>query len=253
MRVIVYVEGPSDQKAMQALLKPIIETGRANKVGLSFLPLGGKGPILNDVPRKAARHLRQNPDDWVFAVPDLYPMVAEEKSLHRHRSFTELAALLQKRFAAHAEELAVPETARGHFRVHCFKHDLEALVLAAPEQLKQRLKTTDALRGRWRLPVEEQNDEQPPKYVVVELFRHYRKKTDYNDTTDAPWILERASLAEIERACAHNFGPFVGELRALSENREPREAAAPTLVSADGEKAVAAPKAGRKGGRSDNR
>ncbi len=218
MRVIVYVEGPSDKTALEVLLKPIIETGRGHGVGISFLQLRGKDPILKDVPRMAARHLRQNPDDWVFAVPDLYPMEAEEKSLHRHRSFTELAALLQKRFAAHAQELAVPEPARGHFRAHCFKHDLEALVLAAPEQLKQRLKTTDALRGRWRLPVENQNDTKPPKYVVKELFNQYKKRA-YDDTTDAPWILERASLAEIERACPQNFGPFVGELRALAEKR----------------------------------
>ena len=75
MKVTIFVEGPSDQKALQALLdKPIIEPARVRGVGIRFYPLGGKAPILNDVPRKAADILKQNPGDWVFALPDLYPM-----------------------------------------------------------------------------------------------------------------------------------------------------------------------------------
>src|SRR5262249_48641368 len=138
---------------------------------------------------------------------------------HRHRSFSELAALLRERFDAHAARIGLPEAARSHFRVHCLKHDLEALLLASPDELRQRLKTKDAMRGRWRIPVEDQNDQKPPKYVVAELFRQYRKKSDYIDTVDAVWILERASLASIEAAC-HQFSLFARELRALSERSE---------------------------------
>ncbi len=75
--------------------------------GSSFVPLHGKGPILNDAPRKAAGILKQNPDDWVFAVPDLYPMAQYDKT-HPHRSFRELVALLQRRFTSCADELGLP-------------------------------------------------------------------------------------------------------------------------------------------------
>ena len=222
MKVIVYVEGPSDQKALQALLsKPIIEPARQRRVGISFSPLGGKAPILNDVPRKAAEILKQSPDDWVFALPDLYPMAYYDDTPNAHRSHAELVKVLQGRFQSRAGKIGVPEAARSHFRVHCLKHDLEALLLAAPDQLRDRLKTKDALKGRWRLPVENQNDAKPPKYVVEDLFRQYRKKPDYIDTVDAVWILERASLPSLEVACRQNFEPFVRELRALAEGRDP--------------------------------
>lgn len=222
MKVIVYVEGPSDQKALQALLnKPIIEPARTRGVGIAFSPLGGKAPILNDVPRKAAEILKQNPADWVIALPDLYPMASYDNSPHPHRSYAELVKLLRDRFLSRADKVGVPESARSHFRVHCLKHDLEALVLAAPDQLRERLKTKDALRGRWRLPVEDQNDTKPPKYMVMDLFRQHRKKPDYIDTVDAVWILERASLKDLESACRQNFAPLVRDLRALAEGRDP--------------------------------
>jgi hypothetical protein len=221
VKVIVYVEGPSDQKALQALLKPIIEAGRSRGVGISFFPQGGKAPILNDVPRHAAEILKQSPDDWVFALPDLYPMASYDGGPHPHHSFAELEALLQQRFVSRADKIGLPDTARRHFRVHCLKHDLEALVLAAPDELRRRLGTEHKLRGRWRARVEDQDDDKPPKYVVAELFRHYRRKPDYIDTIDAVWILERASLQAIEAACPERFEPFVRELRALSEQRDP--------------------------------
>jgi hypothetical protein len=61
--------------------------------------------------------------------------------------------------------------------------------------------------------VEEQNDEHPPKSVVEGLFRRYRPKPGYVDTIDAPWILERAELSAIEKACPQCFAPFVADLR----------------------------------------
>src|SRR5262249_23979785 len=74
--------------------------------------------------------------------------------------------------------------------------------------------------GRWRSPVEDQNDTKPPKYVVDELFRRYRTRPAYTDTVDAVWILERASLSAVEAACPQRFAPFVCELRALAEKRD---------------------------------
>lgn len=221
MKVIIYVEGPSDQKALQALFKPIIDSARSRGVGINFSPQGGKAAILNDVPRRAADILRQSPGDWVIALPDLYPMASYDEGPHPHRSFSEMDKLLRHRFLSRAAKIDVPAHAHGHFRVHCLKHDLEALLLAAPDQLRQRLKTKDALRGRWRNPVEDQNDNRPPKRVVEDLFRQYRNQPGYVDTVDASWILERASLAEVERACPQCFAPFARDLRALAEHRAP--------------------------------
>jgi len=54
MKVHVYVEGPSDRAALQALLKPIIEQANNKGIGINFHPMGSKSAILDDVPGIAA-------------------------------------------------------------------------------------------------------------------------------------------------------------------------------------------------------
>lgn len=214
MRILVYVEGPADRDGLSALLRPVIESGRARGVGIRFLPLHSKDAVLDRVPRTAADHLADHPEDVVIALPDRYPM-ARYATVNTHSSFRELETLLRSRLEARAEKLGLPAEAHERFRVHCLKHDLEVLLLAAPEPLRHRLGTSDQLKKAWRKPVEDQDDDHPPKRVVEALFKKYRKKPGYVDTTDAPWILERADLESIETACPQQFRPFAQELRRL--------------------------------------
>lgn len=221
MRVQVYVEGPSDRVALEALLAPIIAAGKKNGVGIRFLPLGGKAAVLSRTWMNAADDLLREPGDWAFALPDLYPMLEYDGGAYAHRSPVELGRVLQSHFHKRADKIGLGAEARAHFRVHCLKHDLEALLLAAPDALKRRLGTIDGLHGKWRLPVEDQNDAKPPKRVVEELFKHYRKKARYQETADALWIVQKASLDGIVAGCPQCFAPFVRELRALAEGRDP--------------------------------
>jgi hypothetical protein len=217
VRVLVYVEGPGDRISLEKLFRACIDQGRKEGVGISFIPMKGKSQLLTDVGPKAANHLKDNPSDYVFALPDLYPMSDYDGSELQHRSFEQLKALLLDRFLREAERKKLPDAVRSHYRVHCLKHDLEVLLLGAPEVLRQRLnKTTDRIEKNWRKPVEDQNDRKPPKEVVKELFTRYCKRS-YNETTDAPWILERARPQDLCSACSQNFQPLFSELDRLSQ------------------------------------
>jgi hypothetical protein len=211
----VYVEGRADSAALEALLKPLIYEARQKRNGIQFFPLRGKDSLLELAGRKGANDLLEHPDDWVFALPDLYPMAPYHGSPREHGSCAELRKLLERRFTEHANRVGVAQQCRNHFRVFCLKHDLEVLLLAAPESLRERLLTPDALKRRWRNPPEDQNDDKPPKRIVETLFRQYAKR-GYIDTTDAPWILGRATLADVVRACPQQFAPFVEELRRVA-------------------------------------
>ena len=151
MKILVYVEGPSDRAGLRALLGPIIEAGRRKGVGISFHPQFSKDAILDEVPRKAADHLSDRPTDLVIALPDLYPMAKYKGTRNAHTSFDELEILLQRRFEERADEVNLPDDTRLHFMVHCLKHDLEALILAAPAQLRLRLGTKYRLKKRWKI------------------------------------------------------------------------------------------------------
>jgi hypothetical protein len=215
VKVLVYVEGPGDRASLEKLFRDVLKQGRQSKVSITFHPKEGKDWILRQLGKTAASHLKGSPDDYVFALPDLYPMAKYARTPEAHHSFEELRKLLWERFSLEAEQLGLSEEVRSHYRVHCLKHDLEVLLLGAPDTLKQRLKTDEGIEKNWRRTPEDQNDQRPPKRVVEQLFMKYRKQ-GYIETTDAPWILERVSARDLCGACPQNFKPLFQELERLS-------------------------------------
>lgn len=210
MRIVVYVEGPSDREALRVALRDLLAVARTRRIAVLFAPQDSKSLVLKDCPRKAALGLEQHPEDLYIVLPDLYPPVPSGP--FAHRTFEELLAVLQRRFDAEADLLGLSPKTRARFRVHCSKYDLESLLLASPAALRKHLNTKDALGG-WTRPVENQNHDKPPKLVVDDLFKKYVKRR-YDETKDSVGVLTHTALAELEAACPQHFAPFVADLRA---------------------------------------
>ena len=207
MNVIVYVEGPSDRNAMQALLKPLLERKRQSGVEIRFSPSpkgDKKETVLTKVPRMAVDIIVNDPTSVVVAMPDLYP---KNKSFP-HETEHELKAGVWGRFesALRSKNAADDDRLKQRFHVFCFKYDLEALVLAAEEELKQHLGASK-LTKTWCEPVEDQDHGKPPKRIVEDLFRSHDKL--YKGAVDAPAVLGRADYEEIAAKCPQCFKPFV--------------------------------------------
>ncbi|HKH43197.1 MAG TPA: DUF4276 family protein [Thermoanaerobaculia bacterium] len=154
--------------------------------------------------------LRNRPDDLVVALPDLYP----KNHGFPHSTPEELAEGIFQQFRAVLARKGLHDGGRleNRFRVFCFKHDLEALLLAAFEPLRARL-GAPGLRRTWPLPVEDVDHGRPPKRVVEELFREHGKS--YRETVDAPLILGGASYQTLAEECPQCFQPFVRFLESL--------------------------------------
>ena len=213
MRAIVYVEGPSDKAAMQALLRPLIDQKRQKGIAIEFFDShngDSKRSVLVKVPIRAVNILVNDPHSVVVALPDLYP----PNKAFQHETFDELKRGIVKNFqdALTAKGITDDVHLKERFKVFCFKHDLEALILASGEGLKTRL-GTNALNVSWRIPVEDQNHDNPPKRVVEGLFTKYGKR--YKDTVDAPYILGSCRHQDIAAQCPQCFKPFVDFLGSL--------------------------------------
>lgn len=213
MRVIVYVEGPSDKLSMEALLAPIILKKKQKGILINFFsspPGDKKKTIITKVPIKAANIIFNDPEAIVVAMPDLYPKNAGLK----HETFEELKSGILSNFEETFQRKAVQVDSRlkKRFQVFCFKHDLEALILAATDSLKKRLET-NSIAVNWKIPVEDQNHDNPPKKIVENIFRNHGKK--YQNTVDAPIILNSCKYQEIADQCPQCFKPFVEFLENL--------------------------------------
>ncbi len=212
MKVLVYVEGPSDKASMQALLRPIIEQKKQKGITINFFdaPSGDKKEsVLTKVPKKAVNIILNDPHSIVVAMPDLYP----KNKAFIHETFEELRAGILANFESVLRSRDInDDRLKDRFRVHCFKHDLEALILAAGDALKKRLETA-SIKITWKIPVEDQNHDSPPKRIVEELFKNRGK--NYRSAIDAPIILSDCKYQEIADQCSQCFKPFIEFLESL--------------------------------------
>jgi len=211
-QVLVYVEGPADSAAYEALLRPLIDAKVENGVAVSFHPAWpghNKESILRDLPRRAADILTGRGDIAVVAMPDLHP----RDCVAPHGTPEELRAELAGRFCAELARRGIDDQRIAErFHVHCAKHDLEALVLACPESLARELGCS-AVERTWTEATEDQDFGSPPKRIVERLFtRHGRT---YRAPAHAPRILAGASYQELAERCPQCFGPFVALLEGL--------------------------------------
>jgi hypothetical protein len=218
--VIVYVEGPSDQAGMIELLAPLLQQKLQEGVKISFSPASNGDPkkrILLEVPRRAVNTLLNKPHSIVVAMPDLYP----RNKGFPHETFDELKEGILKNFdsALQGKNAGDDIRLKKRFKVFCSKYDLEALILASEEALKNRL-DIDNLVVTWQKPVEDQDHDDPPKRIVERLFREQDK--EYEETNDAPFILSRSNYQDIADKCPQCFKPFVDfltDLQPVSYNK----------------------------------
>jgi hypothetical protein len=215
MRVIIYVEGPSDKNAMEALLVNLIDKKSEEGVSIEFFPIKGgnndkggdaKKDLLLKAPTKAVDILCNNPNSVAIILPDLYP----KNKGFPHETFQQLKAGIMENFSQALQKKRIQdERLKERFKVFCFKYEMEALILAAESALKDKLGVTDLtdLDVTWTIPVENQNHDRPPSKIVEQLFRDSGK--GYNKTVDAKLILRNTSYQEITDKCTQCFKPFV--------------------------------------------
>jgi hypothetical protein len=212
MKVEIYVEGTSDKYAMEALLSHLIEEKLQRGIRIEFFPVKGnnndrggnaKKDLLTKTPIKAVDIIRNNPTTIVVVMPDLYP----QNVGFDHQTVQELENGILDNFNQVLQSKRINDNRlRERFRVFCFKHDLEALILAAESQLISVL-GVNSLAVTWTRPVEDQNHNVPPKNIVEEIFTRCGKK--YKGTVDAPRILGSVRYQDIAEQCPQAFRPFV--------------------------------------------
>lgn len=194
MKIWVFVEGESDRIALEALWATWRTSLSKKGWGIQVIPLDDKSRYFRKIGPRAAEKLAGNNDDLVVGLPDLYPNSEYSKTEYKHADLAELKAVqadlvkdaIQKIYSMSQKET---NDAMSRFFPTALKHDLEMLLLASVDGLRRFLGTKDTL-GKWRHPVEDQNQTKPPKRVIEYLFRT-KKHQCYLDTVHARAVLKQ--------------------------------------------------------------
>jgi hypothetical protein len=196
MKLWMFVEGESDRIALNTLWATWRVSLQSVGWGIQIIVLDNKSKFFRKIGHRAAEKLMNNEDDLVVGLPDLYPNRGYEHTEYEHHDLNELMLVqreLVKRSLCNDFQCSPRQiqTLIDRFYPTALKHDLEMLLLAAKDELRAVLQTTDAL-GQWQHPVENQNQTRPPKYIIEELFRT-RKGVRYSDTVHAKAVLGRVA------------------------------------------------------------
>ena len=197
MRIFIFVEGPSDKGALATLFEPYRRQLRDRSRALAFVDLKNKGNFLSKIGPRAAQKLAEDAEDCVAALPDLYPNRDYANTRYAHANFPELQEVLTRevrealaaspfRMASRSLSLAL-----SRFYPCALKHDLEMLLLAAWRRLGEHVRHR-VNPSEWIHPVEDQDQNRPPKRIVEEIFLT-RTRRAYRDTRDAPAVLRRVA------------------------------------------------------------
>jgi hypothetical protein len=211
VKVLVFVEGPSDRDVLTTLLEPLMREKLQAEVSIGFHPVGGKGRLLDDKGiGKFANILKEEAGSVVVALPDLYPMLAA----HPYATCRDLTEGLRARIRLRLESCVDTDLGPllARFRAFYLKHELEALVLACEQGLRKRLNTS-SFKVEWTKPVEDQDFDRPPKRVVKELFEAHGHR--YVESYDPAQIVAGSSYQGVADKCQQCFKPFVDFLSNL--------------------------------------
>jgi hypothetical protein len=194
MKVWVFVEGQSDLIALNTLWAQWRQSLSKTGWGIQVVPLDNKSCFLRKIGPRAAEKLADNADDLAVGLPDLYPSQGFESTEYAHDDIdglrnVQLRHVRQSLSTIYGFSRGQIRAALDRFCPAAFKYDAEMLLLAAKNELRSFLGTSDQLGG-WQHPVEGQNQTRPPKRIVEDLFRS-RLGRCYRDTVHTKAVLER--------------------------------------------------------------
>ncbi len=192
MKVWVYVEGPSDCSALEALWRVWRQKLQEAGWGIRLIPLDNKSQFFRKIGARAVEKLVADSRDLVVGLPDYYPNRPYAGTPYQHVNVSDLLDLQQKLVSDFLVNKGLNTTVLlQRFYPSALKHDLEMLLLAASDQLRVHLGTSDQL-GNWRNPVEDQNQLNPPKRVIEQLYMQ-KKGRAYLEIKDSAAVLSKVS------------------------------------------------------------
>ncbi len=173
-RIALFVEGDTErggsrQKTLPAFFHKWLDPQLPpmSKVGIQAVKFQGVSNFLDDLPQKVELYLDESRANFVVGLVDLYGIPPDRIDLSQH------ASIKQKVFAARKYiRNLVPSRFRGQFRQHFAVHEVEAWLLAYPEQWPQAVR--DQIKKR---PPEQVNFKEPPAKFLKRILGGRYKKT----------------------------------------------------------------------------
>lgn len=169
-RIALFLEGDTERALppfIHRWLDPQLPDGK--KVGIAAVRFQGVSNYLDDLADKVASYLDDRRANFVVGLVDLYGIPPNRIDLSKYDTVKDKVAAAR----AYVRSL-VPKEHRDRFRQHFAVHEVEAWLLAFPEELSKEKQVQSQIRKR---PPEQVNFKEPPAEFLRNILHGYKKTT----------------------------------------------------------------------------
>lgn len=206
MKFILFVEGETEQRVLPDLVRQWLDARLKKPVGLKIVRFEGWRDYYDEIQVKTCLWLDgPHGADVIggFGLLDLYgPTLYPTHLKSANDRYTW--------FKSHLEERVNHPKFRQHFAVH----ELEAWLLAAPENLPHAV--SKALPGKAGKP-ETVNFDEPPAKLLARLYRE-KEQRSFKKTTDSVHLFQRLAPEVVYQKCP-SFKALVDDMLNMARER----------------------------------
>jgi hypothetical protein len=174
-RIALFVEGDTESGEARRRTLPVFfhnwldpQLPAGGKVGITPVKFHGVSNYLDDLAQKVALYLDDGRANFVVGLVDLYGIPSNRVDLSQHASVKEKVIAARKYIRG-----LVPQAYQDRFRQHFAVHEVEAWLLAYPQEWPAHARAQITRR-----PPEQVNFKEPPaKFLKRILGGHYKKTT----------------------------------------------------------------------------
>lgn len=169
-RIALFLEGETERALppfIHKWLDPQLPEGK--KVGITPVKFDGVSNYLDDLRTMVATYLDERRANFVVGLVDLYGIPASRIDLSQYGTIKEKIVAAR----AYIRNL-VAKQYRDRFRQHFAVHELEAWLLAYPEELSKEKVIQSQIKNR---PPEQVNFSEPPAKFLKRILQRYKKIT----------------------------------------------------------------------------
>ena len=172
-RIFLFVEGDTERGVGRHKTLPTFfhkwldpQLPERAKVGIKAIKFQGVSNYLDDLPQKVELYLTERRANFVFGLVDLYGLPPDRIDLSKCSNVKEKVVAARKYIRDR-----VPTPFKELFRQHFAVHEVEAWLLAYPEEWPANVRS----KIQRKLPEEVNFDEPPAKFLKRILGGRYKK------------------------------------------------------------------------------
>lgn len=189
MRFILIVEGDTEKRSIEGLIRKHLAEMTGQNIGITAININGYGNFFRDLPKKVTKYLNGPDKNEILAIVGLMDLYKTPYAHDVNRPIRE--RILQ------GTQLFEDSVQQDRFRMFFAVHEYEAWLLSDSEKFDPAIRSRIASHAR---DPEDVNTDEPPSKFLKRIYSEYLHR-EYKKTVDGTVLMGRIDPEKVYEKC----------------------------------------------------